>query len=348
VLEKISALGGYNFSYNPTLLPEGSLFSFQFENIGIRPLLDKLFVGLYIRYSIDRDQIVLSRKEPQDVVDDPFFTISGTVREQDTHEPIPGVVVYLDGTTCGAVTNENGFFKIQNVPVGGYQIVVSHVAYKRKFLKFSKSNASDFSFTTHLEPKIDELAEIEITGTRLKKKQTDEYIHKLFEQQLLGNSPNAAECHLLNPEVLDIEFLDEGKIIKARASAPLQIENNALGYLLIVELDSFYSNNTRIKYTGQLRFEEMKPSNPAESKKWKTNRLDTYNGSMRHFFKSVVEGNYRKQGFRASFIDQVMDVYKPAVVYSKLDSFLLPSDQPLNWKIAITNRYLLVEYRKEL
>lgn len=55
---------------------------------------------------------------------DPGLTaISGIVLDnQDT--PIPGITVYVDGTTRQAVTNEQGVFKIEQAPIGPLHLVV--------------------------------------------------------------------------------------------------------------------------------------------------------------------------------------------------------------------------------
>lgn len=54
-------------------------------------------------------------------------TIRGFVYEEASGEPAIFTNVILEGTTLGAVTNEQGYFSISNVPPGSYVIIVSAV-----------------------------------------------------------------------------------------------------------------------------------------------------------------------------------------------------------------------------
>jgi TonB-linked SusC/RagA family outer membrane protein len=49
-------------------------------------------------------------------------TIEGVVRNAQTAAPIPDTRIAVVGTTLEAVTNQNGFYQVQNVPVGVYEI----------------------------------------------------------------------------------------------------------------------------------------------------------------------------------------------------------------------------------
>jgi outer membrane receptor for ferrienterochelin and colicin len=55
--------------------------------------------------------------------------IVGTVTDADTGQPLAGVNVFLEGTTMGAATDENGFYVILNVPPGEYTIRSSMIGY---------------------------------------------------------------------------------------------------------------------------------------------------------------------------------------------------------------------------
>ncbi|UCE17323.1 MAG: TonB-dependent receptor [Gemmatimonadota bacterium] len=55
--------------------------------------------------------------------------ISGTVRDADNGEPLPGANVIIEGTTLGAATNMEGFYFIINVPPGTYSLRATMVGY---------------------------------------------------------------------------------------------------------------------------------------------------------------------------------------------------------------------------
>ncbi|MBT3228580.1 MAG: TonB-dependent receptor [Candidatus Marinimicrobia bacterium] len=60
----------------------------------------------------------------------PSGVITGTIVDRDTHQPLPGANVLLDGTQYGAASDLEGYFEIRNVPVGSYSIRVHMIGYK--------------------------------------------------------------------------------------------------------------------------------------------------------------------------------------------------------------------------
>ena len=58
--------------------------------------------------------------------------LSGTVKDAQTRESIPGVNVIVDGTGFGAATDVNGFYTINNLPSGSYKVTYSAIGYQKK------------------------------------------------------------------------------------------------------------------------------------------------------------------------------------------------------------------------
>lgn len=56
--------------------------------------------------------------------------IAGRVIDAETGEPLPGVNVYLEGTTLGASTDLDGYYVILNVSPGTYNIIASNIGYQ--------------------------------------------------------------------------------------------------------------------------------------------------------------------------------------------------------------------------
>lgn len=56
--------------------------------------------------------------------------VAGYVKDAKTQEALIGVSVLLEGTTIGAVTDVNGYFKIANVPTKSYNVKASYVGYE--------------------------------------------------------------------------------------------------------------------------------------------------------------------------------------------------------------------------
>ncbi len=59
-------------------------------------------------------------------------TITGTVIDSRTKQPLPGANVYIAGTSVGAASNLEGKFYISNIPPGRYTLVVDYIGYKQK------------------------------------------------------------------------------------------------------------------------------------------------------------------------------------------------------------------------
>lgn len=55
--------------------------------------------------------------------------IRGTIIDQDTRQPLPGATVLVQGLSLGANTDENGKYRITNVPVGRHVVEVRYIGY---------------------------------------------------------------------------------------------------------------------------------------------------------------------------------------------------------------------------
>lgn len=56
-------------------------------------------------------------------------TLSGKVTNEQ-NEPLTGANILLTPTDLGAATNNNGVYRIENVPVGTYEVVISYIGYE--------------------------------------------------------------------------------------------------------------------------------------------------------------------------------------------------------------------------
>ena len=57
-------------------------------------------------------------------------SLSGHVRDASTQHPLIGVNVLISGTEQGAATDMEGYFRIENVPVGSFNVKVSMIGYE--------------------------------------------------------------------------------------------------------------------------------------------------------------------------------------------------------------------------
>src|SRR5258706_5895313 len=56
-------------------------------------------------------------------------TISGHVTDARTLKPLPFATVFINNTTIGGATDEQGYFKLSDVPIGKNYLVISFIGY---------------------------------------------------------------------------------------------------------------------------------------------------------------------------------------------------------------------------
>lgn len=348
ILDSISVKTNYYFAYNSSLIPSGSLFSCEATNERLSKFLDRLLVGTEIAYQFQGDQIILKRVPPDKVklpTGPTGFVISGLARESDTGEAVPGVNVFLNGTSIGAVTNANGFYKFENVPFGTYELVFSHVSYEKSIFEVNVGGTGSIAVNGTMRFKTNELSEIEVSSSRLVTSEDWEETYTVFKREFFGESFNARRCTILNPEVLQFYTGDGGKVLYAEANGPLRIRNEALGYMIIYELEYFENFEERLVYYGKVRFEQLPVTNHKQRKLWRRNRKSSYQGSLRHFLKSMVHGNLRRQGFRVFKSETVIGLSDTQTEKVKIEE-VLERRSPVEWQLEFPN-YLYIEYLKE-
>jgi hypothetical protein len=96
-----------------------------------------------------------------------------------------------------------------------------------------------------------------------------------------------------------VSFSKAKKYTLATASTPIEVTNKSLGYKLSYYLHSFRMNSKEALYVGDTRFEPLQASSTEEQNRWERNRQQTYNGSLRHFLRSLLENTWEQKGFLA-------------------------------------------------
>ncbi|WP_443938262.1 carboxypeptidase-like regulatory domain-containing protein [Pedobacter sp. MW01-1-1] len=218
------------------------------------------------------------------------YSISGTVR--DVKGILPGAGVYISGYKIATVADGDGKFSLRNLKPGSYDLLVQMVGY----LPFSKSVIiADKSVVVDmiLKENTVQLNEVVIRADPNRQK----YINQ-FKEFFIGKTPNAAQCKVLNPQVLNVDFDVTKSTLTVSSNDFLIVENKALGYRLKYMLDHFeYNSRTHIiYYSGHPFFEELKAS-ASKKKKYIAAREIAYYGSSQHFFRSLYANKIEEEGF---------------------------------------------------
>jgi len=223
----------------------------------------------------------------------PRVTVRGTVVDDSTNVPLPLVNVFLANTTLGAATDKGGWFEIRGVPIGTHELVASIVGYEPYSSRLQVAERNNPRIQIRLVPKMLEMPAVEVVAADpIEWRRNYERFRELF----IGNTPNATQCRLLNPEFLDFKR-PQPDLFEATARQPLRIENRALGYRIEFLLVTFKADKDFLTLEGQPRYEELEPRNEEEKEMWKKNRERSYYGSLRHFLVSLVNGRLEDEGF---------------------------------------------------
>ena len=128
VLTEIENMSEFYFLYNSKIVDVERETNVDFKNEQIEKILQDLFQGTNVGYTIVDRQIVLSRIGDPVLEMDQQSGISGKVTDANG-QSLPGVSVVVKGTTNGTVTDIDGNYHLTNVP-GNAVIQFSFVGMK--------------------------------------------------------------------------------------------------------------------------------------------------------------------------------------------------------------------------
>lgn len=116
VLTSIENQTEYRFLYNKDIVDVSRIVSITVKNELMTLVLDKLFKGEGVSYTIEKRQIVLNKVSSQQQDNKPTVKVTGKVVDE-SGETLPGVTVMIEGVTQGTITGIDGIYQLQ-VPEG--------------------------------------------------------------------------------------------------------------------------------------------------------------------------------------------------------------------------------------
>lgn len=116
VLTSIENQTEYRFLYNKDIVDVSRIVSISVKNELMTLVLDKLFKGEGVSYTIEKRQIVLNKVSSQRQDNKQPVKVTGKVVDE-FGETLPGVTVMIEGMTQGTITGIDGNYQLQ-VPEG--------------------------------------------------------------------------------------------------------------------------------------------------------------------------------------------------------------------------------------
>ena len=96
-------------------------------------------------------------------------TLTGRVLDLKSQQPLEGATLILEGTTLGVVTNEQGYFSIENIPVQTYNVAVSFLGYESQTLyNVIVKSVGNIPLLFQLEELTESLDEVVVTKSPFK------------------------------------------------------------------------------------------------------------------------------------------------------------------------------------
>lgn len=219
--------------------------------------------------------------------------IRGTVAN-DAGQKISNVNIYLDGTTTVTVSKEDGSF-ILPLPAKSSGNVV-----------FQKKNYE--TFTTPASGVTDKALKVVL----LKSKVIEEVMIIPYTEEAYRNYINyfldqfigydREHVRVKNQRTLKFSYDKKNKTLKVKAPKTLMIENKNLGYEIEYNLVNFSADfdSKMVNCSGTSLFREVKSNH-----KIRLNRMNAYEGSLLHFFRSIYNNTVSADQFIVNHVVQV-------------------------------------------
>ena len=305
-------------------------------------------------------------------------TIRGIVIDSLTQEPMASATVYVNGTTQGTATGNDGWFELKDVSFPA-TVVFSFVGYQPQALDLPRNPGT---LTIRLKTN-DELPEVVVSG---KDHKIDKRDLDFFKKMFLGDDRWGKRATIKNENVLmfDNSFetsyvvrnigknsyvsattmhesaekreihTDTVKVIssvfRAWAYEPLIIEMPLLGYELYVDLVGFSVVKTNDVVTcdmlGYFYYRPYEMKNRWKAQAIEENRMKVYYGSNQHFLRSFADDRLAENGYMLSMPDKVVKGRRVISTYMPVDIGKYSSNVEGNTKQIhdLRNKKLRIRY----
>ena len=250
VLNKIEEISDFVFLYNDKTIQTNRIVSVRNTNGKIMDILDEVFRGTNIVYTVVDKQIILSTNKLDVVAQNPSFPLKGVVKDV-KGEPLIGVNVKVKGAGKGTITDFDGKFILQVVK--GDILEISYVGYVSQSIKISDSKALDIVLTE--DTKV--LNEVVVTALGLKRETksltynvqqvSSDEITKVKDVNMMNSLAGKVAGVSINSSSAGI---GGGARVVMRGTKSISGNNNALYVVDGVPLPSSYGTQPGGRYEG--------------------------------------------------------------------------------------------------
>ncbi|MDQ7054922.1 MAG: TonB-dependent receptor [candidate division KSB1 bacterium] len=173
-------------------------------------------------------------------------TITGTVIDAATGEPLPAANVLIEGTNLGASTNAEGNYTIQNVPAGNYTLKTSFIGYKTESKTVQVTAGTTITVDFQLEMSILNMDELVVTATGIRRKvEIGNAIARIDVVDDVKERPVFDIMDVLQGQAAGVQVFESGGSIGMGARIRVRGSNSAsLSNEPVIYIDGVLINNT--------------------------------------------------------------------------------------------------------
>ena len=271
VLDKIAEKAGLQLLFSETFIPADRIVSVDFNNLPAGEALNKALAQTSTNYKVTgAGQVVLVPMESSPAAQQgqgSTGTIAGLVYDRETENPLAGANIFLENTSYGAATDENGMFFIDKVPPGKYTVTVNYVGYTKQSTNITLEAGDKIKLNFPLQQSLMDLDEIIVTGSRsgAEKRALASPVTVISESELkqmpIENMRDLFEGKVPSGYSLDIGFQNRNRqTIALRGSQAFTSYNNTVKtYIDGVEVADYgYSPLATLDYNDIDRIEILR------------------------------------------------------------------------------------------
>ncbi len=216
-----------------------------------------------------------------------FFSqiISGKIQTENGNV-IPNVNVYLDGTKISTTSTNDGSFQLDVQGQKSGNLIFQKDSYETSIFPLNQAIGKSVKVIINPVKEIEEVVIIPYTEQAYK-----DFIN-YFLDKFIGYDREGVT--IKNQRTLKFSYDKKNQFLKVKAPQTLIIENKNLGYNIqynLINFEADFKKKTN-SYLGTSFFKETN-----SKKNVILNRMNAYNGSLMHFFRSLYNNELEKEGF---------------------------------------------------
>ena len=258
--------------------------------------------------------------------------VRGTVRDASTNRPVAGVQILVVGTRIGAVSDREGLYELQNIPVGSVRVQVRAIGYASQVITAPVSATQPTVLDLTLKESVIRLDAVVVTGTgaAVEKKQLGNTIGTIdlktlefapvqtFSEALAAREPGLVALPSSG-------LAGSGARIRIRGTSSLSMSNEPVVYVDGIRIDNAggLDGGVSSNAAGPSRLDDINPEAIERIEVLKGAAAATLYGSeasagvIQIFTKRGTSGAPRFSFRIEQGISQYPDVYKPNAGFAR-------------------------------